>query len=99
MIHSTTATRELRSLSDTMRTLGNAFLNLGLAIKIDGRAIAPRSRPPLRLTESRRKALKLQGVYMGTMRGLKPRQRAQVKKIRVRKGLRAAISAARRMAR
>jgi hypothetical protein len=40
----------------------------------------------------------LQGAYMGTMRGLKPRQRAQVKKIRAAKGVRAAIAAARRLA-
>jgi hypothetical protein len=35
---------------------------------------------------------------MGTMRGLKPRQQARVKKIRAQKGIRAAIAAARRMA-
>ena len=56
----------------------------------------PARRKP-RLTAEWRRALKLQGQYMGTVRGLKPRQRAQVKKIRAEKGLRAAIKAARRL--
>jgi len=34
---------------------------------------------------------------MGTMRGLKPAQRAKVKRIRAAKGIRAAIAEARRM--
>jgi len=34
---------------------------------------------------------------MGTLRGLKPRQRAKMKRIRAAKGIRAAIAAARRM--
>ena len=51
-----------------------------------------------RLTAAQSAHLKLQGKYMGTMRGLKPRQRAKVKKIRAEKGIRAAIAAARRMA-
>jgi hypothetical protein len=50
------------------------------------------------LTPEFRRKLKLQGKYMGTMRGLKPRQRARVKKIRAAKGVRAAIAAAKRMA-
>lgn len=51
-----------------------------------------------RLSTAQRRALKLQGKYMGTMRGLKPRERAKVKKLRAEKGLRAAIAEARRMA-
>jgi hypothetical protein len=51
-----------------------------------------------RLRSAQRRVLKLQGAYTGTMRGLKPRQRSQVKKIRAAKGVRAAIAAARRMA-
>jgi len=35
---------------------------------------------------------------MGYMRGLKPTQKSQVKKIRAAKGIRAAIAAARRLA-
>ena len=54
-----------------------------------------RRRP--RLSPEQREALKLQGKYMGTMRGLSPKRRAVVKKIREEKGIRAAIIAARRM--
>jgi len=45
-----------------------------------------------------RAVLKLQGKYMGTMRGLPPRKIAQVKRMRAEKGIRAAIAAAERMA-
>lgn len=42
-------------------------------------------------------ALKLQGKYVGTMRGLPPAMRARVKRVRARKGIRAAIAEARRL--
>ena len=59
-----------------------------------------------RSTQKRRVAIspkvralrRLQGKYMGTMRGLNPSKRAVIKKIRATKGIRAAISAAQRMA-
>jgi hypothetical protein len=47
---------------------------------------------------TRRAALKLQGQYIGYLRNLKPRQKAQVKALRARKGLRAAIAMAKRVA-
>ena len=40
----------------------------------------------------------LQGRYMGYMRQLKPRQKAQVREIRVAKGVQAAISWAKSLA-
>ncbi len=55
-----------------------------------------RSRP--RLSSKARASLVLQGRYMGFMRQLKPRQKAQVRKIREAKGVRAAIARARRLA-
>jgi DNA-binding CsgD family transcriptional regulator len=57
-----------------------------------------RPRRKLHLTAARRAALRLQGEYMGTMRGLTRAQKSQVKKIRDTKGIRAAIAAARRLA-
>ncbi len=57
-----------------------------------------RGRRRLELSPKRRAALKLQGSYMGYLRGLKPRQKAQVKALRARKGFRAAIAMAKRMA-
>ena len=56
-----------------------------------------RSRP--RLSAKARASMVLQGRYMGFMRQLKPGQKAQVRKIRETKGVRAAIQNAREMAR
>lgn len=55
-----------------------------------------RSRP--RLSPKARASLVLQGRYMGFMRQLKPRQKAQVRKIREAKGVRVAINEARALA-
>lgn len=55
-----------------------------------------RRRP--RLTAAQRAALKLQGRYMGTMRGLKATHQKRVKAIRKSKGVRAAIAAAQKLA-
>lgn len=52
----------------------------------------------LRLSPARRASLKLQGQYMGHLRNLKPRQKARVKAVRATKGVRAAITLARRLA-
>jgi hypothetical protein len=51
------------------------------------------------LSAARRAALKQQGRYMGYLRTLKSRQKAQVKALRSTKGVRAAISLAKRLAR
>jgi hypothetical protein len=53
---------------------------------------------PLKLTPKRRAQLKLQGKYMGYMRQLKPRQKAQVKAVKEKRGFEAAIRLARTMA-
>ena len=51
-----------------------------------------RQRPTL--TAKHRAALKLQGRYMGLLRGLPARKAAAVKRIRAEKGVRAAIASA-----
>jgi hypothetical protein len=51
-----------------------------------------------RLSGKARAALVLQGRYMGYMRQLKPRQKAQVRSVRERVGVRAAIARARSLA-
>ncbi|MBZ5639182.1 MAG: hypothetical protein LAO51_10585 [Acidobacteriia bacterium] len=51
----------------------------------------------LKLSPERRAALKLQGQYMGYLRSLKPKQNAQVKALRVKRGFRAAIAMAERL--
>jgi hypothetical protein len=52
----------------------------------------------LRLSPARRASLKLQGQYMGYLRGLGVRQKARVKALRTAKGIRPAIALARKLA-
>jgi hypothetical protein len=61
-------------------------------------AVAKPARRKLRLSPERRRALKLQGSYLGYMRQLKPTQKAKVKAVKAKKGMRAAIAMARRLA-
>ena len=96
-----TISRELRTIRKSFRQLARSFtLITPVLVKQSSpqpstNGTGPRKR---RITASHRAALKLQGRYMGTLRGLKPRQRARIKKVRAAKGFRAAIAAARRMA-
>ena len=57
-----------------------------------------RPRRKLHLTPQRKAALKLQGQYMGYLRGLKPREQAKVKALAASKGVRSAVSLARQFA-
>jgi DNA-binding transcriptional regulator YiaG len=52
----------------------------------------------LTLSPQRRAVLKLQGQYMGHLRNLQPRQKAQVKTVKAAKGFPAAIALAKRLA-
>ncbi len=64
-------------------------------------SLAPKaggSRRTMKLTPKARASLKLQGRYMGYMRQLKPKQKAQVRKIKETKGVRAAITKAKKLA-
>lgn len=58
---------------------------------------APRPRA-ITLTPARRNQLKLHGAYIGHLRHLKPRQKAQVKAVKAKKGYEAAIRMAKRIA-
>jgi len=92
--------RELRSMRTLFRQLATSFSRIApilMAVPEVDAVGAKRSRKKPRLSRAQRAALKLQGKYMGTMRGLSPRKRAQVKRIRAEKGVRAAIAAAERM--
>ncbi len=55
-------------------------------------------RPRLRLSRGRRAALRLQGEYMGRLRGLAPANKVRVKALRAKKGFPAAIKLAARLA-
>jgi hypothetical protein len=65
------------------------------AIGSDGASRFTASRPRPRFSPKARASLVLQGRYIGYIRHLKPRQKAQVRKIRETKGVRAAIAKAR----
>ncbi len=97
---STAIHREFRQIRTAFNQLSRSFGRVGplLAALNGGIEEKGQRRKKPRLTAAHRKALKLQGLYMGTMRGLKPRQQAKVKMIRVEKGIRAAIAEARRIA-
>ena len=87
-----------RSLSAVDRSLRRFGAMLG---QLDGqieRRKEPRARSRKPLSAKARASLKLQGRYMGYMRQLKPRQKAQIRKIKEAKGVRAAIVMARKLA-
>jgi hypothetical protein len=97
-----------RSLSRQVRTVRNAISSIigaldrlapVLAAAGAGQGGTPTARRrKLRLSPERRAALKEQGQYMGYLRGLKPRQKTQVKALRVTKGIRAALRLAQKLA-
>jgi hypothetical protein len=86
-----------RSLSSIGTALGRVLSALGQANTVDSNRVARPTRK-LRLSPARRAALKLQGQYMGYIRTLKPRAKAQVRAARERKGVQAAIVLAKRLA-
>jgi hypothetical protein len=92
--------KEIRHLRRSLHTLDHSLRRLApmlsTAVSMNG---VPkengRSRP--RLSAKARASLVLQGRYMGYMRQLKPRQKAQVRKMREAKGVRSAIARAREL--
>ena len=79
-----------------------AGLEHGVASSIAGarKAVTRRAgrKPRRRVSAARRAAMKLHGKYLGTIRPLSKANRAKVKAIRGKSGVRAAIAAARKMA-
>jgi hypothetical protein len=97
--------REISNIRKSFVTIARAFERIGPALSAvsasstsngrTGAQKATRRRP--KLSPAQRRALKLQGRYMGTMRGLSARAQTKVKAIRKAKGIRAAIAAARNL--
>ena len=85
-----------KSLATIVRALGR--LAPALEAGTLQPAAATRRGRKLTLSPARRAALKVQGQYMGYLRNLPPLQKARVKSLRVRKGTRAAIALAKRLA-
>ena len=88
--------RSLRSLEGSLRRFTPM---LSAVVSLDGRPLKKTPNRRIRLSTKARASMILQGRYMGYMRQLKPRQKAQVRKIREAKGVRAAIVKARAHAR
>lgn len=84
---------EIQSIRRSLSSIGRALARLGPALEAAARGPkAPKAPgPKRRLTPERRAALVLQGQYIGHLRMLPARQQAQVKDIRLKKGIRAAI--------
>ena len=87
--------QQLSSFDRSLRRLASMVGQLNGRIE---RRRKPRAGSRRALSAKARTSLVLQGRYMGFMRQLKPRQKAQVRKIREAKGVRAAIARARELA-
>ncbi len=100
--HLKTIAKEISTLRRSIPALDRSLRRLAFMLgQLDGR-IERRRRPRVGsrrpLSTKARASLKLQGRYMGHMRQLNPRQKAQVRKIRETKGVRVAITWAKKLA-
>lgn len=93
--------KELAAARHALRVLEKSLLRLGARLDhyiIGGVAAEREPRRRMKLTPARVKALRLHGRYLGYMRQLKAKEKAQVKALREKKGVRAAIARAREIA-
>ena len=94
----TTIAKEIRILRRSLTEVDRSLRRFAAMLsQLDGGAIGTRFQS--RLSRKARVSLILQGRYMGYMRQLKPRQKAQVRRIKKTKGVRRAIQRARKLAR
>lgn len=90
-------TADIKAIRRSLRTLDSALGRLAVSLRsVPGNGSTPAKRK-LNLSPARRAALKLQGQYMGFLRNLAPRQKAQVKALKAAKGIRPAIARARQL--
>jgi len=97
----TSVSRQFRIIRRALTSVMGALDRLAPALAMansGGTGEGTRVRRRLRLSPARRAALKVQGQYMGYLRGLNPRQKAQVKKLRTTGGVKEAIRMARELA-
>lgn len=94
--------RELASARRSLRALEKSLARLAAQVRDINRSNAARPgekpRRKLKLMPARLKALRLHGRYLGYMRQLKSRAKAEVRALRGKKGVRAAIARARKLA-
>ena len=95
--------REITLLCRTLRAMDRALHRLGpkprKAVVSTGLSRRGRAGRKLRLSPKRRAQLKLQGKYMGYLKSLKPKQKAEVRNLLQRKGMSAAIAKAQKFMR
>lgn len=87
--------RSLRAFETSLARLATSLGHASVDISESGSA---KARHTVKLSPARAKALQLHGRYLGYIRQLKPRQKAEVKGVREKKGVRAAIARARKLA-
>ena len=93
--------RELAAARLALRALEKALARFGARMDhfiVGGVAAEREPRRRMKLSPARVKALRLHGRYLGYMRQLKPRAKAEVRTLREKKGVRAAIARARKIA-
>jgi hypothetical protein len=93
--------RELAVARRSLRALEKSLTRLGARLDhyiIGGLAAEREPRRRMKLTPARLKALRLHGRYLGYMSQLKPRAKAEVKALREKRGVEAAIKRARKLA-
>jgi len=93
--------REIKAVRRSLSALDKALSRLAAQAGKTVRTTVPaseRTRRKINLSPARRRALKLHGQYMGYIRQLKPRAKAQVRALRASKGVKAAIAKARKLA-
>lgn len=101
-VKKTSIGKELASARRSLRALEQSLARLASQVRDISRnnSATPggRARRKLKLLPARLKALQLHGRYLGYMRQLKSRAKAEVRALRAKKGVRAAIARARKLA-
>jgi hypothetical protein len=91
------ATKHIRAIRKSLTAIDRALRQLAPMLKPAAVPKASAPRRKMKITRKRRAALKQQGQYMGYMRNLSARKKAQVKAVKERKGMAAAIVLARNL--
>ena len=89
---------DLRKIRRSIQSLDRALARVAASSARGLRSGAAPGKRKLNLSPARRAALKLQGQYMGYLRNLGLKQKAEVKALKVAKGIRPAIARAKKLA-
>ena len=96
------ATQQIRTIRRSLAAIDRALAQIAekmrKAASQPARGAKPQRRT-MKITAKRRAALRLQGRYMGYMRQLSAKKKAQVKAVKEKRGVEAAIATAKRLSR